>query len=106
MYSNINNASCYFTINDIYNYINLYGPLYAEYFDYRTEEINANSHMIMVIGVDLKKNLVYTYNPWGIIGCQTFESFIMYCLDKNGKNFKSSGSHLAYLMSMRGVCIY
>lgn len=105
LYSNLYNASCYLTINDIYNYINLYGPLYAEYFDYRTEGINGNSHMIMVIGVDLKKNLVYTYNPWGVIGCQTFEDFTRYYLDKNGKNYKSMGIYLAILMSINGVII-
>lgn len=32
--------------------------------------------MVVVNGVDLEKNIVYTSNPWGIKGSQSFDEFL------------------------------
>ena len=48
------------------------GPVYATYYndDYDL------GHMIVVTGADPSENIVYTNNPWGVAGEQTFEEFL------------------------------
>jgi hypothetical protein len=45
--------------------------LYA-YYNNETAKV---AHYIVVTGVDTKNNIVYTNNPWGVCGAQSFEDF-------------------------------
>ena len=58
-------------VNDIYDLFDAlynYGPLYAHYY-------GEGSHLVIVTGVDLNLGVVYTNNPWGVRGEQTFMEF-------------------------------
>ena len=46
------------------------GPIYASY------QRGSDGHMVVVNGVDVDKNIVYTSNPWGIKGSQSFDEFL------------------------------
>ena len=52
-----------------YSYVKQNGPIYAYYCG------NDNAHLVVVTGVDIWNNKVYTNNPWGIKGEQTFDEF-------------------------------
>ena len=59
------------SIEDLYDFLHDKGPVYGYYLN-----SNSNSaHLIVVTGVDVKKNKVYTNNPWGVKGDQTFKDF-------------------------------
>ena len=63
------------TIAELYTLLNDYGPLYALYFDARAE--SKTSHMVLITGVNITTNTVYTNNPWGPpAGKQTFDEFL------------------------------
>ena len=51
------------------------GPIYAFYRIPNTTK-GEDAHYIVVTGVDVNNNIVYTNNPWGAQGAQTFEEFI------------------------------
>lgn len=53
-------------------------PLYAYY------KNGEGGHYVVVTGVDVEKNLVYTNNPWGTQGVQTFEEFQNSVVGHNG----------------------
>ena len=62
------------TPKDIYGLRDIllkYGPVYARY----CKEDEDTAHLIVVTGVDTINDIVYTNNPWGIKGEQTFEEF-------------------------------
>lgn len=67
---------------DLYRYIELFynrkpsaelqaGPLYAQY-----RHVDGGAHMVVICGVSYEEGLVYTCNPWGIHGVQTFDEFL------------------------------
>ena len=47
------------------------GPVYAQY----NVEL-PDTHLIVVTGIDILNGLVYTNNPWGRSGIQTYEGFL------------------------------
>ena len=74
------------TIETLYNILLNSGPVYGYYAS------SDSAHLIVVTGVDVNKNRVYTNNPWKVKGKQTFEEF------KKGvaKNFYHSGQNLVF----------
>lgn len=58
------------SINDLFNIVSNNGPVYAYY-----ANDSVNAHLVVVTGVNLKKGIVYTNNPWGVRGKQTFSEF-------------------------------
>ena len=67
------------SIYSLYQIIRDYGPMYAYYENTR----NGNTHLVVVTGVDADNNIVYTNNPWGERGKQTFEDFLTSIVWKN-----------------------
>lgn len=68
------------------------GPVYAQY---QTSVFESEGHMVVVTGVDIDKGLVYTNNPWGYRGVQTYADF---CKGFVGdKNTTESGYYLVYI---------
>ena len=62
------------SISVLYRMLKENGPMYAYY------KKGQDAHYVVVTGVDVKNNIVYTNNPWGIKGEQTFEDFLNgYC---------------------------
>ena len=57
-------------INDLYKAVVNRGPLYAYYGG------DSGAHLVVVTGVNLTKGMVYTNNPWGISGEQTYSEFL------------------------------
>lgn len=55
---------------NLYDYLFEYGPIYAYY------SSKQSAHLIVVTGVDLDNNIIYTNNPWGIYGEQSYEEFL------------------------------
>ena len=43
------------------------GPVYGYYFN----AASSSAHFVVITGVDVNNNQVYTNNPWGIKGKQT-----------------------------------
>ena len=94
-YSSPSNKTHRFTVTNINSlYMALYindAPLYALYRNNST----GVAHYIVVTGVDIKNNKVFTNNPWGIKGEQSFEEFCEeVAVRENGNNF---GMKLIYL---------
>ncbi len=58
------------TITELYDLLKKYGPVYARY-----ENQFDQGHLIIVTGVDVGKNIVYTNNSHGVRGRQSFEEF-------------------------------
>ena len=56
----------------LYNLINDNGPIYAYYYDSK----RVAAHLVVVTGVDLESGIVYTNNPHGIAGEQTYDDFL------------------------------
>ena len=83
------------SIGKLYEYL-FDGPVYAYYSSTPTNpEEKVYAHLVVVTGVDLDNNLVYTNNPWGISGSQSFSDFQSGVLGSNGETNT--------MMSMRGV---
>ena len=57
------------SIEDLYDILISCGPIYGYYANSKV------SHLIVVTGVDVYKNRVYTNNPWGVRGDQTYKEF-------------------------------
>ena len=49
------------------------GPIYAYYWNSKPK---SGAHLVLITGVDVYKRTVYTNNPWGISGAQTYEEFL------------------------------
>ena len=58
------------TIEDLNSILSENGPVYAYYSD------GKKAHLVVVTGVDLYRGYVYTNNPSGIKGKQTFSAFM------------------------------
>lgn len=67
--TNIGTKKSIRVIEDLYDFLYNEGPVYGYYAS------STGAHLIVVTGVDVKKNKVYTNNPWGIKGEQTFNDF-------------------------------
>ncbi len=66
-----------YTLQNLYNQLENSGPLYACYQEpYVSALIPQDGHVVVIIGVDLEKEIVYTYNPWGIVASQRYEDFL------------------------------
>ena len=57
-------------IFELYKLLKDRGPVYACY----TRGVN-KGHTVVVIGVDVEMDIVYTLNPWGVRGEQSFSDF-------------------------------
>lgn len=57
-------------LEDLYDIIYENGPVYDWYANNEGE-----GHAIVITGVSLKENKVYTNNPWGVRGKQSFNQF-------------------------------
>ena len=83
------------SIGKLYEYL-FDGPVYAYYCSTPTNsEEELYAHLIVVTGVDLDSNQVYTNNPWGFSGSQSFSDFQSGVLTYNGETNT--------MMSMRGI---
>lgn len=72
--SNLGERRNIWSLSDLYYLLRGRGPLYAYYHNEKTGNA-ANAHLIVVTGADLSKGIVYTNNPWGASGKQTFKQF-------------------------------
>ena len=59
------------SIEDLYNALLIHGPIYGCYY-----EEGIISHMVVITGVNLTEGIVYTNNPWGVYGAQSFQAFL------------------------------
>lgn len=57
------------SISDLYDVLLKNGPVYGLY------NSDSSSHLIVITGVDVDNDLVFTNNPWGVKGKQSFEAF-------------------------------
>ena len=57
-------------LDDLYCWVQE-GPIYASY-----RHVDGRAHMVVICGVSYEEGLVYTCNPWGIHGVQTFDEFL------------------------------
>ena len=57
------------SIEDLYSILDDNGPVYGYYSNPK------QAHLVIITGVDLNTNKVYTNNPWGVRGVQSFEDF-------------------------------
>ena len=68
------------SIEDLYELLLDNGPVYAAYNIPWTFE----GHIVLVTGVDIESNRVYTNNPWNVKGVQSFSAFLNdFCPGKN-----------------------
>ena len=51
-----------------------------------THKNGKDAHYVVVTGVDVNNNIVYTNNPWGYKGEQTFEDFLNGFYTGNGSD--------------------
>ena len=77
---------------DLAQKLQTFGPLYAYY----SKENGDGAHMVVVTGVNLKDDIVYTNNPWGKRGEQSFADFMNGFVGNGGDNYQ-----LAYLVFPR-----
>ena len=65
------------TIEDLSLYLKKNGPIYALYQSKDPMDNGKHSnHMVVVTGVNSAGNRVYTNNPWGIYGDQSYDQFL------------------------------
>ena len=57
-------------IFDLFSALVTYGPVYAYYGN------GSGAHLVVITGVDLIEKRVYSNNPWGISGDQSYEQFL------------------------------
>ncbi len=67
------------SFDNIYNALSE-GPLYAFYYNHDT----THGHLVVVTGINKTDKLIYTNNPWGGSGSQTFSEFQNCFLGGNG----------------------
>jgi len=85
------------SIEELYNILQDNGPIYAYY-----SNSNKNSaHIVIVTGVNLYSGIVYTNNPWGVSGVQSFEDFQNWYATKwyHFSSGKSTSGAIIYLMN-------
>ncbi len=72
-------------IEDVYNaLVKNEGPLYAYYSITKNNE--TSYHLVLVTGADCRKGVVYTNNPWGCSGEQSFTGFLNSIVCTDGTN--------------------
>ena len=62
------------SIQALYDAVSQNGPVYAYYYNNKTGK-DSRAHLVLVTGVNLISGKVYTNNPWGVKGRQTYKSF-------------------------------
>lgn len=79
------------TKRELYDALCKYGPLYAEYdrFDKKGDRIEG--HSIVITGIDMIRGFIYTNNPWGVRGKQTYEEFEKGFLNAEGDDWMFMG---------------
>ena len=80
------------SIDVLYDMLVNNGPVYAYYSD------EDSAHIVIVTGVNKYSNIVYTNNPWGVRGVQSFEEF--------QKGFATKWYHTSNGISTSGAIIY
>lgn len=85
---NMKEAKC-FTLLGLFLSLRKHGPLYASYGNYENGE-RVGGHYVVITGVNLLKREVYTNNPWGYKGTQSFGEFLdgFYKGDPDGWKFE------------------
>jgi RHS repeat-associated protein len=69
------------TDNDLYNALVKNGSMYGYYWN----GTDGGAHLIVITGVNLTKGIVYTNNPWGFAGEQTYRDRPEDCVNlRNG----------------------
>ena len=58
------------TIENLYEMLVEFGPMYAFY------NGSNDSHYVVITGVDVTNNIVFTNNPWDLYGAQSYEEFL------------------------------
>ena len=83
------------SIEELYNILQANGPVYAYY------STKDSAHIVIVTGVNLYSGVVYTNNPWGVSGVQSFEEFQSGFATKwyHFSSGKSTSGALIYLMN-------
>lgn len=71
------------SIEELYILVLKHGPMYAHYLD-KEKDIK---HYVVITGVDVENNLVYTNNPQGYRGEQSFEDFLNGYVNRHGMRF-------------------
>lgn len=72
-----------------------YGPLYASY-GYYIDEQRKSGHAIVITGVDLYSGIIYTNNPWGVSGTQSYNEFITNFIDNEEAGWRLDGYGYLY----------
>ena len=73
----------------------IHGPLYASYGCY-SNGIRTTGHAIVVIGIDSINDCVYTQNPAGVLGYQSFGEFIQHMDDMPVDGWKLDNVYYLY----------
>ena len=60
------------SIEDLYKILLNNGPVYAAY----NIPWTIRGHIVLITGVDINRNYVYTNNPWGVTGTQKYSDFL------------------------------
>ena len=68
---NLKNITHVYSITELYDCLEENGPVYAYYCNSKTK----SAHLVVVTGVNLTKGLVFTNNPWGVKGTQSWAQF-------------------------------
>ena len=64
------------SIEHLFDILKENGPVYAYYSDFDASGNVTKAHLVVVTGVNLYENTVYTNNPWGVSGVQSYEDFL------------------------------
>lgn len=72
-----------------------YGPLYASYGHY-VFGARKSGHAIVITGVDLYNQVIYTNNPWGVSGTQSYNEFIANFIGNEEVGWKLEGYGYLY----------
>ena len=73
--TNMGRAHTVQSAKDLYKILATNGPAYALYGDGKDISSSKSQHMVVVTGIDCSSNTVYTNNPWGYAGRQSFTGF-------------------------------
>ena len=68
----VHESQGFLSMKQLYDLLDQYGPLYIYYEDV----VNfGGGHIVVLKGIDIYRNMLYTNNPWGITGHQTYSEF-------------------------------
>lgn len=90
------------SIEELYDALLENGPVYAYYSEPEKKDPTQHvaAHMIIVTGVDLDQGIVFTNNPHGVKGEQSFDSFLSGYVGKNGL---SENRYFRYIYHVEGA---